>query len=88
MAGSRAGRPKGTKEILGWMDGACVQLAVDDANFESENIGGAVEAAGRGHRIETNSRGHCNCSNHRRASVKEQANGIAEYGNELADREP
>ena len=62
-----------------------MELAVDDARFESENIGGVVEAAARGHRIETNSRGNCN---HRRASVKEQANGIVEYGNELTDRKP
>ena len=40
-----------------------MELAVDDANVESEHIGGVVEAAARGHRIETNSRGHCD---HRR----------------------
>ena len=43
-----------------------MEFAVDDANVESENIGGVVEAAGRGLRIETNSRGHCD---HRRELV-------------------
>ena len=36
-----------------------MELAVDDARFESENIGGVVGAAARGHRIETNNCGHC-----------------------------
>ena len=42
----------------GWME-----LAVDVACFESENVGGVVGAAARGHRIETNNCGHCD---HRR----------------------
>ena len=43
-----------------------MELAVDDACFESGNIGGVVGAAVRGLRIETNSRGHCD---HRRELV-------------------
>lgn len=43
-----------------------MEVAVDDARFKSENIGGVVGAAARGHRRETNDRGHCD---HRRELV-------------------
>ena len=59
---------------------------VGGADVESESVGSGVDVAlepKRGRRIESSNRGH---SNHHRASVIEQADGIVEYGNELTDK--